>query len=130
MVVYTVYADDKLIHHSESSSSEVKLINPKLSMEENSSGSFSCTIPPSNVGYDFVTRITTDIPITISVFSNSDNPASAVNPLTAGAIATTRNTLANFFAYSLSLVIAYKTLVTSVSVVKCTSPSTYATIVP
>lgn len=63
MVVYTVYADDKLIHHSESSAPEVKLINPKLSMEENSSGSFSCTIPPSNVGYDFVTRITTEIRI-------------------------------------------------------------------
>lgn len=61
MVVYTVYADDILIHHSESSSPEVKLITPKLSMEENSSGSFTFTVPPSNVGYNYITRITTEI---------------------------------------------------------------------
>lgn len=60
-MVYTVYAGDALIHHSQSPNPEIKLVNPKVTLEDTAAGSFSCVIPPSNVGYDLVQRLTTII---------------------------------------------------------------------
>ena len=63
MAVFEVYAGDMLIHHSQSPSPDVKLITPKLTLQVNSAGSFTCKIPPSNIGFDTVERLTTVITV-------------------------------------------------------------------
>ena len=61
MAVFEVYAGNQLIHHSQSPSPDVKLLDPKLTLEVNAAGSFKCKIPPSNVGFLTVNRLTTVI---------------------------------------------------------------------
>lgn len=63
MAVFEVYAGDMLIHHSQSPSPDVKIITPKLTLQVNSAGSFTCKIPPSNIGFDTVERLTTVITV-------------------------------------------------------------------
>ena len=60
-MVFTVYADDTLIHHSQSPSGDVKLVTPVVVTEVSAAGSFTCKIPPSNVGYNSVDRFTSII---------------------------------------------------------------------
>ena len=37
------------------------ILNPKLTLEDSGAGSFECTIPKGNVGYDRISRVTTEI---------------------------------------------------------------------
>ena len=59
--MYTVYADDICIYNSRSVEKESRLIDPVLTLEENYAGSFEFSIPPSNIGYSLIQRMTSEI---------------------------------------------------------------------
>lgn len=59
--MYSIYADDVCIYNDAFSLENMKVVNPKLVLEDNSAGSLSITLPPSNVGYSSIQRLTTDI---------------------------------------------------------------------
>ncbi len=59
--MYEVYADDILIHSAVSPSHEVHLIDPDLKLQDSSAGTFSFTMTPKNIGYDYIERFTTTI---------------------------------------------------------------------
>ena len=59
--MYTVYADDICIYNDTYVLDSVKAVNPKLTLEDSSAGSFEITLPTTNVGYDYIQRMTTDI---------------------------------------------------------------------
>ena len=59
--MYTVYADDICIYNSRSVEKESRLIDPVLILEENYAGSFEFSIPPSNIGYSLIQRMTSKI---------------------------------------------------------------------
>lgn len=61
--MYTIYADNICIYDSDSIDKRVKVISPKLVSSDNSSGSFTCTIPPENIGYDSIFSLDTTIRI-------------------------------------------------------------------
>lgn len=57
--MYTIYADNVCIYDSDSIDKSLKVISPKLVMADNSSGSFTCTIPPGNIGYESIFSLDT-----------------------------------------------------------------------
>lgn len=59
--MYTVYADDLCIYNDTYVLDSVKAVNPKLTLEDSSAGSFEITLPTTNVGYNYIQRMTTDI---------------------------------------------------------------------
>ena len=59
--MYAVYADDLCIFNDEYLDENHQLINPKLTLQDNSAGSFTFTIPPVNVGYSTVNRLSSTI---------------------------------------------------------------------
>ena len=59
--MYSIYADDLLIHSDVYSVEDRKVIKPKLVLEEGSAGSLTITIPPVNVGYGLIQRMITEI---------------------------------------------------------------------
>lgn len=63
--MYKVYAkngDDILcIHNDVSTSKDDKLSNPKLTLTENAAGQFDAKVPSTNVGYDHLERVYTEI---------------------------------------------------------------------
>lgn len=61
--MYSVFADDICIYDDKSPSDLVTLINPKLTLAENSAGSFSFTMPSTNAGYEAVQRMKTEISV-------------------------------------------------------------------
>lgn len=61
--MYTVYADDMLIHDQQSPDLSIHLVSPKLSLKENSAGSFTFVITPDHIAYDSLQRMVTLISI-------------------------------------------------------------------
>ena len=61
--MYSVYADNTCIYNDISPMENLKLISPKLTLEDNAAGSFSMTVPITNVGYNLIKRLTTDISV-------------------------------------------------------------------
>lgn len=59
--MFTVYADDICIYSDVSPSDKYKVINPTLTLADSAAGSFECTIPPGNAGYDKIDLFRTDI---------------------------------------------------------------------
>lgn len=59
--MYKVYADETCIYNDILPGSNTKLLNPKLTVEENAAGSFTCVIPKGNAGYDLIERLNTEI---------------------------------------------------------------------
>lgn len=59
--MFTVFADDICIHDDKSPSEKIKLLSPKLTLADNSAGSFTFTMAPTNVGFDSITRMKTEI---------------------------------------------------------------------
>ena len=57
--MYTIYADNICIYDSDSIDKSLKVISPKLVMADNSSGSFTCTIPSENIGYNSIFSLDT-----------------------------------------------------------------------
>ena len=61
--MYSIYADGTCIYSDLSVSEELCLIDPKLELEDSAAGSLEITIPPSNVGYSLVKRMTSEITV-------------------------------------------------------------------
>lgn len=59
--MYSIYADGTCIYNDIYPLDEFKLIDPKLTMEDNSAGSLEMTLPQSNIGYDIVKRMVSEI---------------------------------------------------------------------
>ena len=61
--MYSIYADNLCIYNDISPLECVKLISPKLTLEDNAAGSLTMTVPTSNVGYSLIERMKTDITV-------------------------------------------------------------------
>ena len=59
--MYSIYADQTCIYSDISPSSKNKIIDPVLTLEDNSAGSLDFTIPKVNVGYDELQRLVSEI---------------------------------------------------------------------
>lgn len=59
--MYRVYCDDVLIHDGSSPDKRVHLISPVLKLSDSASGTFTATIPVTNIGYDICERMTSTI---------------------------------------------------------------------
>lgn len=59
--MYAIYADGVCIYNDVFSVGDMKVVNPKLVMEDCAAGSLTMTLPPSNKGYDTIARLLTDI---------------------------------------------------------------------
>lgn len=59
--MYSVYAGGTCIYNNMYVDEAHRLISPKLKLEDNSAGSFTATLPPTNAGYDIVKHISTEI---------------------------------------------------------------------
>lgn len=59
--MYSIYADDICIYNDISPLQELKIISPKLILEDCAAGSLDITLPPINPGYDYIVRLNTDI---------------------------------------------------------------------
>jgi hypothetical protein len=55
--MYKIYCDDVCIYDDIRPDVDSKVINPKLTMEENSAGQLSFQMPPGNIGYNLVKRM-------------------------------------------------------------------------
>lgn len=61
--MYSIYADGVCIYNDVFALDSMKVLNPKLTLEDNAAGSLSMTLTPQNVGYDSINRLTTDISV-------------------------------------------------------------------
>jgi len=61
--VYSIYADDICIYSDVFALESMKVLFPKLTMEDNAAGSLTMTLPKVNVGYNTIARLTTDISV-------------------------------------------------------------------
>ena len=62
--MFTIYADDICIYDdTKSSDLELQLVSPKLVLADNSAGTFTATIPTTNIGYTIIERLRTTITI-------------------------------------------------------------------
>lgn len=59
--MYSIYSDDIIIYHDISPLESVKLINPKLTLEDSAAGKLEFTLPPGNAGYNTITRLNSNI---------------------------------------------------------------------
>ena len=59
--MYEIYANDQLIHSDITPLETVKVLQPKLIMEDCAAGSLEFTIPPGNIGYNSIQKLTTDV---------------------------------------------------------------------
>lgn len=59
--MYVIYADDICIYNDAFSLEDMKLISPKLVLEDNAAGTLTMTVPASNRGYSYIKRMATDI---------------------------------------------------------------------
>ena len=59
--MYEIWADDLLIYSDISPLETVKVIEPKLTLADCAAGSLEMTLPPTNVGYNVIKRMITDI---------------------------------------------------------------------
>ncbi len=61
--MYSIYADGVCIYSDVFALDSMKVLNPKLTMEDNAAGSLTLTLMPQNVGYSSIDRLTTDISV-------------------------------------------------------------------
>lgn len=59
--MYTIYADDVCIYNDVFAVGDMKVVNPKLVMEDCAAGSLTMTLPTINKAYSTIERLTTDI---------------------------------------------------------------------
>lgn len=59
--MYSVHADGKCIYNDMYIDEAHRLVNPKLKIADNSAGTFTATLPPTNAGYEICKRISTEI---------------------------------------------------------------------
>jgi len=61
--MYSIYADGVCIYSDVFALESMKVLSPKLVLEDNGAGSLSMKLPPMNVGYESIIRMITDIPV-------------------------------------------------------------------
>ncbi len=61
--MYRVKADNITIYDDVHLAESLKVISPKLTLKDNSAGSFEITLPPGNAGYNTVERLSTIITV-------------------------------------------------------------------
>lgn len=61
--MYSIYADGICIYSDVFALDNMKVISPKLTLEDNGGGSLSMTLPPQNVAYSTIVRMVTDITV-------------------------------------------------------------------
>jgi len=61
--MYSIYADGVCIYNDAYVTDSTTVVNPKLTLEDNGAGSLAVTLPPSNVGYNSIERLLTDISV-------------------------------------------------------------------
>lgn len=61
--MYSIYADGACIYSDVFAVDSMKVINPKLTLEDNGAGSLAVTLPPHNAGYASIVRMVTDISV-------------------------------------------------------------------
>lgn len=59
--MYKIYANDSLIFEDISPLESLKILEPKLTLEENAAGSLEFKLPPTNVGYNSIRCLTTEL---------------------------------------------------------------------
>ena len=50
--MYSIYADGVCIYNDVFSLDNMKVVNPKLTLEDSAAGSLEMTLPPTNAAYD------------------------------------------------------------------------------
>lgn len=61
--MYSIYADNLCIYNDMSPLENLRIISPKLTLEDCSAGSLTMTIPQTNIGYSSIVRLVTDISV-------------------------------------------------------------------
>lgn len=61
--MYAIYADGVCIYNDVFALDNQKVASPKLTLEDNGAGSLAMTLPPVNLGYESIVRMTTDISV-------------------------------------------------------------------
>ena len=61
--MYSIYADGACIYSDVFALESMKVLSPKLVLEDNGAGSLSMKLPPMNVGYESIIRMITDISV-------------------------------------------------------------------
>ena len=61
--MYSIYADGACIYSDVFAVDSMKVINLKLTLEDNGAGSLAVTLPPHNAGYASIVRMVTDISV-------------------------------------------------------------------
>lgn len=61
--MYAIYADDVCIYNDVFSLNDMKVVSPKLTLEDNAAGSLTMSLPPTNKAYNTIQRLTTDISV-------------------------------------------------------------------
>ena len=61
--MYSIYADGVCIYSDVFALESMKVLSPKLVLEDNGAGSLSMKLPPMNVGYESIIRMITDISV-------------------------------------------------------------------
>lgn len=61
--MYSIYADGICIYNDVFSLDDMKVVNPKLTMEDSAAGSLELTLPHTNKAYSTIVRMVTDISV-------------------------------------------------------------------
>ena len=61
--MYAIYADDVCIYNTAFSLDNMRVIDPKLTLEDSTAGSLTMSLPDDNVAYSTITRMATDISV-------------------------------------------------------------------
>lgn len=59
--IYYTHKQSMCIYDDSDPSDDLRVIEPKLTLEDNASGSLTMKLPPTNIGYNQLERLTTDI---------------------------------------------------------------------
>lgn len=61
--MYSIYADGVCIYNGVFSLNDMKVVNPKLTLEDSAAGSLELTLPHTNKAYDTIVRMVTEISV-------------------------------------------------------------------
>lgn len=61
--MYSIYADGVCIYNDVFSLDDMKVVNPKLTLEDSAAGSLEMTLPHTNKAYDTIVRMVTEISV-------------------------------------------------------------------
>ena len=61
--MYSIYADGVCIYNDVFSLDDMKVVNPKLTLEDSAAGSLEMTLPHTNKAYDTIIRMVTEISV-------------------------------------------------------------------